>query len=140
MLPALLTAALGIIEKVIPDPAQAAKAKLDTLELAQRGELAHLDADVKLALGQLEVNRAEAATDAFRGGWRPMVGWVCAAGLGYQYIARPLLPWFVAVLGLDVPPLPPLDMGDLITILAGMLGLGGLRSWERTRGVIPPGR
>lgn len=140
MLPALLTAAVSIIDKVVPDPAQAAQAKLQTLELAQRGDLAYLDADVKLALEQIRTNQAEATTDTFRGGWRPAVGWICAGGLAYQYMLRPVLPWFAAVLGADVPPLPALDMGDLITILLGMLGLGGLRSWERARGVIPHGR
>ena len=130
----LLPAVTGIIDKLIPDPAQAADAKLRALDLAQRGELAQLDADVRLALGQMEINKAEATTDLFRGGWRPATGWLCAAGLGYQFLLQPLLPWFAALAGLAVPPLPNIDTEALLMLLFGMLGLGGLRTLERVKG------
>ena len=130
----LLPAVTGIIDKLIPDPAQAADAKLRALELAQKGELAQLDADVRLALGQMEINKAEATTDLFRGGWRPATGWLCAAGLGYQFLLQPLLPWFAALAGLTVPPLPNIDTEALLMLLFGMLGLGGLRTVERVKG------
>lgn len=134
MLPALLAIIPTILDKVIPDPQAAADAKLKALELAQKGELAVLDADMRMALGQMEINKAEASTDAFRGGWRPMCGWVCAAGLGYTFLLRPLLPWFAQVAGLNVPPLPAIDSEALMALLFGMLGLGGLRTFERVRG------
>ena len=123
-----------IVEKVIPDPQAAADAKLRVMELAQRGELAVLDADMKLALGQIEVNKAEATTDMFRGGWRPAVGWICVAGLAYQFILQPVLPWLVALFGAQVPPLPAIDNESLMVLLTGMLGLGGLRTFERVKG------
>jgi len=123
-----------IVEKVIPDPQAAADAKLRVMELAQKGELAVLDADLKLALGQIEVNKAEATTDMFRGGWRPAVGWICVAGLAYQFILRPVLPWLVTLFGAQVPPLPTIDNESLMVILTGMLGLGGLRTFERVKG------
>jgi hypothetical protein len=123
-----------IVEKVIPDPQAAADAKLRVMELAQKGELAVLDADLKLALGQIEVNKAEAATDMFRGGWRPAVGWICVAGLAYQFILQPVLPWVVALFGAQVPPLPAIDNESLMVLLTGMLGLGGLRTFERVKG------
>ena len=123
-----------IVEKVIPDPQAAADAKLRVMELAQKGELAVLDADMKLALGQIEVNRTEAATDMFRGGWRPATGWACVFGLVYQFLLQPLLPWLVAVFGGSVPPLPPIDNETLMVLLTGMLGLGGLRTFERIKG------
>jgi hypothetical protein len=123
-----------IVEKVIPDPQAAADAKLRVMELAQKGELAVLDADLKLALGQIEVNKAEATTDMFRGGWRPAVGWVCVVGLGYQFILQPVLPWLVALFGVQVPPLPAIDNETLMVLLTGMLGLGGLRTFERVKG------
>lgn len=123
-----------VIDKILPDPNQAAEAKLKALEMAQKGELAHLDAEVRLALGQLEVNRAEATTDPFRGGWRPAAGWACSIGLGYEFLLRPLLPWLVQVAGGDVPPLPAIDSDTLLTLLLGMLGLGGLRSYEKVKG------
>ena len=65
----LIPAVTQVLDKIIPDPQAAADAKLKALELAQKGELAVLDADLRLALGQLEVNKAEATTDMFRGGW-----------------------------------------------------------------------
>jgi hypothetical protein len=124
----------SVLDKVLPDATAAADAKLKALELAQRGELAVLDADTRLALAQLEVNKVEAGTDLFRGGWRPAVGWVCVLGLGYQLVLRPLLPWAVKVCGADVPDLPSIDTETLMVLLTGMLGLGGLRTFEKVKG------
>ena len=123
-----------LLDKVIPDPAAAADAKLKALQLAQTGDLADLDASVKLALGQMEVNKAEAQTDLFRGGWRPAVGWVCVLGLFYQFLLQPLLPWLVSACGGHVPALPSIDSGALMVLLTGMLGLGGMRTVERLNG------
>ncbi len=131
---ALLPLLGTIFDKIIPDPQAAADAKLKVLELAQRGELAVMDAEVKLALGQMAINQAEAGTDLFRGGWRPATGWACVAGLVYQFLVQPLLPWIVAVCGGSVPPLPAIDNDTLMVLLTGMLGLGGLRTFERVKG------
>jgi hypothetical protein len=130
----LLPAITGILDKVLPDPQAAAEAKLRAIEMAQKGELAALDAEMRLALGQLDVNKAEAATDVFRGGWRPACGWTCAFGLAYTFLLRPLLPWVAALFGAQVPPLPDIDTDTLMVLLTGMLGLGGLRSFERIKG------
>lgn len=134
MWPALIPAIAGIIDKLIPDAERANEAKLRAIELAQNGELAALDAEMRLALGQMEVNKAEATTDIFRGGWRPFAGWVCGAGLAFEFLARPLLPWLVGLFGADVAPLPSIDSDALMALLFGMLGLGGLRTIERVRG------
>jgi hypothetical protein len=131
----LLSIGGKILDKVIPDPAERNRAKLALLELNQRGQLANLDADVKLALGQMEVNKVEASSGSmFRGGWRPAVGWTCVLGLLYTYLLRPVLPWIVAVFGGEVPPLPPIDTMELIVLLGGMLGLSGMRTAERLQG------
>lgn len=124
----------AVIDKILPDPAQAAEAKLKALDLAQKGELAALDADMRLALGQMDINKAEAATDLFRGGWRPATGWACVAGLVYQFLVMPILPWLLAVAGVSVPPLPAIDNETLMVLLTGMLGLGGLRTFEKVKG------
>lgn len=123
-----------IIDKLIPDPAQRDAAKLKLLELQQQGELQVLNADLQIALAQNETNKVEAADpDLFKSGWRPAVGWVCVAGLTYTFLGQPLLSW---ASGLWAVPNPPtLDMGDLFTLLAGMLGLGGFRTFEKYHGV-----
>lgn len=131
----IIPAVTSILDKILPDATAAADAKLKVLELAQKGELAALDADMKLALGQMEINKVEAATDLYRGGWRPGVGWTCVAGLVYQFLLMPILPWVVSVFGGTVPPLPAIDNETLMVLLTGMLGLGGLRTYEKTKGM-----
>jgi hypothetical protein len=137
MWPALISLLPGILDKILPDPGAASAAKLQLMELAQKGELAALDAEMRLALGQLEVNKAEAASGSlFTGGWRPAVGWICAAGLAYEFLFAPLLPWLLlALAGKQLPPLPDLPMETLMTLLLGMLGLGGLRTVEKVKRV-----
>ena len=130
----IIPAVTQVLDKIIPDPQAAADAKLRALELAQKGDLAALDAELRLALGQIEVNKAEATTDMFRGGWRPAVGWVCVVGLAYQFVLQPVLPWLVALFGAQVSPLPAIDNETLMVLLTGMLGLGGLRTIERVKG------
>ena len=131
---ALVSMLPGLLDKIIPDPAAAADAKLKAIELAQRGELAALDADLRLMLAQADINKAEASTDLFRGGWRPACGWVCAAGLAYTFLLRPVLPWLASLAGADVQAMPEIDTDTLMVLLTGMLGLGGLRTVERIKG------
>ena len=135
-----LTAALDIggklIDRLWPDPAQRDAAKLKLLEMQQSGELAQLAAETEIAKGQLAVNAAEAASgSAYASGWRPTVGYACVAGLVYSFLVQPLLPWFAALFGKPVPPLPELDTSVLMTLLLGMLGIGGMRTHEKVRGV-----
>ena len=133
---ALVSMLPGLLDKIIPDPAAAADAKLKAIELAQRGELAALDADLRLMLAQADINKAEASTDLFRGGWRPACGWVCAAGLAYTFLLRPVLPWLASLAGADVQAMPEIDTDTLMVLLTGMLGLGGLRTVERVKGKV----
>lgn len=124
-----------VIERAIPDPAAAAAAKQAAFDSALKGELAYLDADVKLAMGQMEINKEEAKSPSlFKSGWRPGTGWLCLAGFAYMVIVRPLVPWVLTVAGLDVPPLPPIDTVEIGALLFGLLGLGGMRSAERIKG------
>jgi Holin of 3TMs, for gene-transfer release len=94
-----------------------------------------LAAQVAVVQGQLQVNQAEAANPSvFTSGWRPGIGWVCAAALAMQYIARPMLAWYGVVSGHPFPPLPGID-DNLWQLMLGILGLGGLRTFEKTKGV-----
>ena len=125
---ALLNIGSQVIERVWPDPTQAAQAKLELFKLQQSGELTQI-------AGQLEINKAEAQNpNLFVSGWRPAIGWVCAFALFYQYLAKPLGEGIAAALGHPLPTLPGLD-DNLWQLLLGMLGLGGLRTFEKVQGV-----
>lgn len=131
----ILEVGARLIDRLWPDAAQRDAAKLELLKAQQAGDLADLDAQVRLALGQMEVNKAEATAGGFASGWRPSAGYICVAGMGYSFLLQPLLPWIARMLGADVPPLPELDNGELMTLLGGLLGLGGFRAFEKARGV-----
>jgi hypothetical protein len=99
-----------------------------------------LAAALALVQGQMDINKAEAGSaSVFVAGARPFIMWICGVGLAMQFIVSPLLQWGAAMFGKTVI-LPPLDMGTLLTLLLGMLGLGSMRTVERIKGVIPPGR
>jgi hypothetical protein len=126
-----------LIDRLWPDPAQAAQAKLELLKMQQSGELAELAAQTDLAKSQLAVNQAEAANaNVFVAGWRPFIGWVCGSGLAFQFIANPLLTWATHLAGKNVD-VPSLDLGTLLTLLFGMLGLGYMRTQEKLSGLNP---
>jgi hypothetical protein len=123
-----------LIERLIPDPAMKAEAKLKLAQMQMDGDLKQLEADTQLAMQQILVNMKEAESPSvFKGGWRPMVGWICASGLGYQFVLNPFLSWGSLIYGYPVPPL--LEIGTLMTLLFGMLGLGSFRSYEKAQGV-----
>jgi len=86
-------------------------------------------------LAQIEVNKTEAAhKSVFVSGWRPFVGWTCGISLAYHFILAPLLQFSFALAGYE-QDLPNSDFSQLSTILMGLLGLGGLRTWEKMNGV-----
>lgn len=123
-----------IIERFVPDPAMKLKATQDMFDAQQRGELAKMAAETGLIQGQIDTNKIEAANASiFVSGWRPAVGWVCVLGLAYTFIGWPMAVWASGIW--TFPPPPTLDMGTLITLLGGMLGLGGLRTYEKINGV-----
>ena len=77
---------------------------------------------------QSEINKVEAQhRTIFVAGWRPFIGWVCGVALAYNFVIRDLLIWF---LGQEQVP-PALQMEHLMTVLIGMLGLGGMRTFEK---------
>lgn len=132
---ALLPKLADLFDRFIPDPKAAADAKLKVMEMAQRGELAQLDADLKMATGQMEVNKAEAQHQSlFVAGWRPAIGWVCGAAFAFKFILGPSAVVLMAMLGQPIT-LPEFDFSEMSTILLGMLGLGTLRTVEKVKGV-----
>lgn len=129
---AVLPSIMGVIDKIIPDPEQKAKAQLELMRLNQEGAFKELDAVLQTNLAQVEVNKIEAASQSgFQAGWRPLAGYVGVLGMGYEFLLRPILPWAMTVAGVDgVPPLPSLN-DVLFELMFGMLGLAGLRTADR---------
>lgn len=110
-----IDAVTTVINKIWPDKTEQEKAELA--------------AAVNVVNGQLDINKVEAAsTNWFVAGWRPYIGWICGTGLAYQFLVYPILVAFY-------PAIVQLDMGTLLTLLSGMLGLGALRTFEKTQGV-----
>jgi len=142
MFAGLLKAALGPILdgvlRLIPDKNERARAK----EMFE-GQM--LTALTSLVQGQLRINETQAQHGSiFVAGARPAIMWICAIALGWNYILQPVLSWVIyisAVFGtIDMETMkaispPQLDTGELTTILLGMLGLGGLRTYEKRLGV-----
>ena len=132
MIPAILTAlvpALGtLVDRLIPDKAAADRAKTDM-------EAALVKAANEAALAQVEVNKIEAGhSSVFVAGWRPAIGWVCAAALAWAFIVAPVATWGMAVFGVR-ETLPAIGTDNLFELVLAMLGLGGLRTFEKMRGV-----
>lgn len=126
----------SLLDKVLPDADAKAKAQLELARLAQDGEFKALDMQLQVNLAQAKINEIEAASsNPMAATWRPAAGWVCVFGLGYEFLLRPLLPWILAVCQVpDVPALPSLD-DVLMELVFAMLGIGGMRTFERSQRV-----
>jgi hypothetical protein len=121
----------GLIDSLFTTDEERANAKLKVLELHSKGDLA-----------QLAVNTTEAASESlFVSGWRPFIGWVCGAAFAYSFLIQPFfafISWAAfAYSGEELPlsTLPVLDLAMMMPVLMGMLGLGGLRTFEKHSGV-----
>lgn len=124
----ILGIAETLIDRLVPDKHEAEKLKLKLKSKEFEGEL-------KLLQGQLEINKAEAThRSVFVAGWRPSLGWICSAAFAYHYVIQPLVVFIAALNGVEVP-LPEFDSSAMITVLLGMLGLGGFRTYEKLKGV-----
>ena len=129
MLASLIGPVSGLLDKVIEDKDQKAALAHEIATMSER----HAQ---EAMLAQLEINKAEAASGSlFKGGWRPAVGWVCAIAFAYHFILKDLIVFAVTMAGVDMPELPEFDMGTLLTVLGGMLGIGGLRTYEKQKGL-----
>ena len=129
MLQELIGPVTGLLDKFIPDADEKARIAHELATMSEK----HAQ---QLALAQIEVNKAEAASGSiFKGGWRPAVGWVCAIAFAYHFIVKDLVVFVCAASGVELPDLPEFDMGTLLTVLGGMLGIGGLRTYEKQKGL-----
>ena len=105
-------------------------------KLQAEAEQSLLAAMTGVVMAQIEVNKAEAQhKSVFVAGWRPFIGWTCGVALAYNFILRPIGMSVAFYLGVDLSDAPELDITELLTILGGMLGLGTLRSFEKSKGV-----
>lgn len=116
-----------LLDRFVPDPEKKAAAEMELVRMAADGEL-------KQVIAQLEINAREAAhSSVFVAGWRPAFGWCGALGFVYATIGQPLLAWGAAIKGWPAPPALNLDL--LWVVVTGLLGIGGLRTFEKTKGV-----
>ena len=125
---ALLSIGNTIITRLFPDPTQAAQAQLALLKMQQDGELAAIS-------GQMEINKIEAGSSSvFVAGWRPFCGWTCGLGLAYVSIVEPIARLIATLTGYE-GAFPAIDTTLTMQVLLGMLGMGGLRTLDKIKGV-----
>ena len=128
MLELLIGPIASLLDKIIPDAVERDRLAHEIATMAER----HAQ---ELAKAQIEVNKEEAKSSSmFVAGWRPAVGWICATGMGFNFIIVPLGGFVCAVAGVDIS-FPTLDLSEMMPVLMGMLGLGAMRSFEKTKGV-----
>jgi len=114
----------AITGKGIEDPTKKAEIELKLSALEQ-----------SLKEGQIKINEAEAQNpNWFVAGWRPFIGWVGGFALAYTFVLSPLIEWGCNIYGLHLEP-PMLDTGMLFNLVLAMLGLGGMRTYEKTKNV-----
>ena len=129
MLTALIGPVSKLVGKFIEDKDVKNKLSHDLATLAQR----HAQ---ELAKSQIEVNKAEAQSRHwFVASWRPFIGWTCGIALMWHFVLSQFILFFATMFGFDLPALPEFDMGSMMTVLMGMLGLGGLRTFEKYKGM-----
>jgi Holin of 3TMs, for gene-transfer release len=130
MIPVLSIVEIGakLLDKVIPDKDAREKAQAELIKAAQ-------DQDFQLALAQIAVNAEEAKSDSlFKSGWRPFVGWTCSTSFALHFVIFPIINFFIVALGYKEVVIS-FDMITLTTTLGGLLGIGGLRTYEKIKGV-----
>lgn len=117
----------SLIDRFFPDKEAARQAEADFLKMAMEGEL-------KQVLAQLEINAREAAHPSiWTSGWRPYFGWVGGTAFLYVGLLKPMLTWVAAIKGWPGPP--EIDTEFLWVVVSGLLGIGGLRTYEKKQRV-----
>jgi hypothetical protein len=133
--PLLIDPISRLLDKLIPDPEARAKAQLELLKSEREFDLKELELVLSADKSQNEVNQEEAKNpNLFVSGWRPFIGWVCGSAFAYHFVLQPFLVFALAAQGITIE-LPEFPMETLLTVLLGMLGLGGMRTYEKVRQV-----
>jgi len=129
MIQALIGPVTSLLDKFIEDKDQKARLAHDIATMAARHS--H-----EAAMAQVDVNKAEAQhRSIFVAGWRPFLGWCLSFAMAWHFVLAPMTMFVAGWAGVQVPELPVFDMDSLMTVLLGMLGLGGLRSFEKYKGL-----
>ncbi len=121
MIDKLIGPVSGLLDKFVEDADTKAQLAHQIATMSER----HAQ---EIALAQISVNKAEASAGTFRGGWRPAVGWVCALGFGVNFLISPIAAGFGFIV-------PQADVATMMPVLMGLLGLGGMRSFEKSKGI-----
>lgn len=138
-LDSIITAGLQIINKFIKDPEQAAQAQIEMMKIKQSSEFKEIDATLQQAQMQADTNKVEASNEhVFVSGWRPFIGWICGVSIGLQFIVFPLLSWGFQLYGTPIV-FPELPSDMLYSMIFGMLGIGGMRTYEKIKSGPNPG-
>jgi hypothetical protein len=130
------------VGKIAGDLTTSDKERLQMALEDRKLDLEEKKIDQATDLAQVDINKIEAASSSlFVSGWRPAVGWVGVFGLAYQFLGYPVMQWGWSFLqGVDIIPSglaapPNLDVEQLLVLLSGLLGFGGMRSFEKHKGV-----
>lgn len=144
-LDAILEVGLAVTDRIWPDPIKKAEEQRKLIEMHQKGDLAELDAHIKLMLKQAEINLADASSgNPFQSNWRPMIGWVGAASLALMYIPKAIVMTFIwtwqcvelmqladDITKFIMPAFPDLGVSDIIGLLMSMLGVAAMRTYDK---------
>lgn len=120
-----------IVSEVVVDKDKRDQINLELRRLEDQAQ-ARLDAQVS---GQIEVNKVEAASGSvFVAGWRPAIGWVGATALGWSFVLAPAVQWIAQLMGSSVV-IPDPNFEQLMPVIFAILGIGGMRTFEKVKGV-----
>ena len=119
MIQALIGPVTGLLDKFIPDADQKAKLAHDIATMSEKHSQ-------ELALAQIEVLKADAQGNWFQSSWRPLIGWISGLSLGINYMVAPICAGF----GITIPQA---DMSVMMPLMFGMLGIGGMRSYDKMK-------
>jgi len=124
----LLPSVMDVAGRFLPEDKEKRAAAEREIEAKLTESLANID------LAQLAINKEDAKGNWFQSGWRPFIGWACGFALAYTYVMQPILTFGLAQAGYLID-LPAVNLGEMMPVLMGMLGLGGLRTFEKVKGI-----